>query len=1414
MKKTLITLVLLALSLLGIAQDLDSLNQNKYWVYRDRFKKHFTHIGGIRPGESLPMDVIRRNLNCGDFSGDRIESGDVMAAMGEYLGVLATEYYLLNQTDNYEALEACKHELYYAISAINKVDEFAEIFFDPLLNSPDTKGFFVRDNIPEDYYQYWEETDNIRFHGAHATSGFVPDSILVTSNNSINYQNGSPWLWANDRFAMKATDNPSYQGTPWFGLHAYKHDQCPTVRTLAETMADENLRVSNEMSQDHALGILLGIKFIKSYINDETLFIQPTANDSGMWVMAETRLIADRIMTHLAKNKITNQEFTFPIRVKDDDGNSTTKGLIEINFNEANYIIMNPVTGLPVDRGWEAFAMSHGYRKLGQDLTGLYYPPATIDVKSIHKKNNSGGGNGVLNWLINRLIDINDISKLDSLKLKAIWDTIPYLAANTSIVNDVNMQMVLRLGAATGLWTHQQFLTMAETQNFPWFELMYANLNSKTPLLSKQFYDSLLNQAACEGVSKWDLIEQYDTQFDLNGQITSIDTSLFQPHAPFNKSSIFSLPNRNYNSQAWIDGDFNGLDYMLLHNLFRISFANDIEKPAIAQGCPCKSTVNEGLTVVSGDTLKSIARFPEYRKINIRVPEFITHDMRIVSDGVLFPKGDLTICKGLVRLATRGKIQINTIDKSRPKELRINSGGVLELRPNSTLQLDTFSKVIIEPGGVLRIFAGSSIILDKGAVLEINGTLELMHSATLSPSSGSFGLGYVKMSNNGANSSFARAEIIGRPYSTINLFSAYQGFKILEINGTEAVTFPKEVEVSLTSGKTTLGDGSALIVEGKLTVADMDFDAENANQPYGYGLVTVGQKDIEIIRSTFKNGKVGIACHNYLNGNTPKIDQIEMENMDVGVYSQGLGFEIQGEFDNCNEGVYLVKPSIPGEIHNSRIENGGNGIVYDAQSTGSMRIRYGTIKDNQAFGVYGMNGSILLECSQFNSNGDAIYLQHNPFVSVNENQKAGGNIFQNNTTSVINCDAGAFQLDLVNGHSAFKNNTQLFDGYLMNHSGLLTPAPPTNKYRLASSYNYWDIFVPYQYDLKYIVGTAGKINAASVSLEHQNHFTSESTLYTKQTSLCPSYSSGAGSFAMTGAGAMLIDTDNQDITNPYYVNATLGDVFENINDVMYYQNNCLEAYYRAKSVFDYNLATLSHFDEYVLSRVYRTMMEGYGELFYDDNILVDKNGITTELLGTLEDLQTLGLNPADSFWRTMNVPICMDIAEVHRMNNRRDTAIMVLSDKRASVFDNEILQNIDNFICVISAEKDLMDGIIQITDMQGYECYNPEYQNAAPFAPINKDKIKEEAPQIDWAPQPNPAKTDVDIYFNLKTRRFVEIEVYNILGHKIASKPRAQFKTGVNTITFDVEDWPTGVYFVKFNYDSFSDSKRLLIKHD
>lgn len=91
---TIIILMVIECLTLHAQSPIETSIQNKYWVYRDRFRKQFIKIGDLE-GESLTADKIALNQGSWEYKG-KLNFGDVMAFHADYLGILASEFWLLN----------------------------------------------------------------------------------------------------------------------------------------------------------------------------------------------------------------------------------------------------------------------------------------------------------------------------------------------------------------------------------------------------------------------------------------------------------------------------------------------------------------------------------------------------------------------------------------------------------------------------------------------------------------------------------------------------------------------------------------------------------------------------------------------------------------------------------------------------------------------------------------------------------------------------------------------------------------------------------------------------------------------------------------------------------------------------------------------------------------------------------------------------------------------------------------------------------------------------------------------------------------------------------------------------------------------------------------------------------------------
>jgi len=127
-------------------------NLKKYWFYRYRLINDFMKIGANR-GESIPAGLRRIKGNINDPSEQDLKWGDSTIKLGQYIGVLATEYKLLK--DNGRNTFQTRKELYFALEAFNRLDETAESYFRCVTCLPnpqpgDLNGYFIKDDVTMD----------------------------------------------------------------------------------------------------------------------------------------------------------------------------------------------------------------------------------------------------------------------------------------------------------------------------------------------------------------------------------------------------------------------------------------------------------------------------------------------------------------------------------------------------------------------------------------------------------------------------------------------------------------------------------------------------------------------------------------------------------------------------------------------------------------------------------------------------------------------------------------------------------------------------------------------------------------------------------------------------------------------------------------------------------------------------------------------------------------------------------------------------------------------------------------------------------------------------------------------------------------------------------------------------------------
>lgn len=76
---------------------------------------------------------------------------------------------------------------------------------------------------------------------------------------------------------------------------------------------------------------------------------------------------------------------------------------------------------------------------------------------------------------------------------------------------------------------------------------------------------------------------------------------------------------------------------------------------------------------------------------------------------------------------------------------------------------------------------------------------------------------------------------------------------------------------------------------------------------------------------------------------------------------------------------------------------------------------------------------------------------------------------------------------------------------------------------------------------------------------------------------------------------------------------------------------------------------------------------------------------------------------------------------------------------------------------------------------------------------------------------PNPFNPITSIAFDLPIKADVSLEVYNVLGQRVANLNPGEMTAGKHTLTFDASQLSSGVYFYKLNAGDFTDTRKMTV---
>lgn len=426
-----------------------------YQAIRSRLTERYLRVGDCH-GCSIPAswyDSVRQQLVYEDESPRQI---------GWYLAVLATEQALLKK-NNLPSVHTEK-ELYYALQALNRLDNVAEFFY---CTSPGSIGW---DNEQQHYY---------RINSSGCGNEAPSDNL-----NGFMIREDVPPGW-HEQFPG---DKPVRHGdghSNWI-------------------VGDKISRHPNPFSQDQLYHVFFGLAFVTRFVDDSTLY-------DGVPLRKEARQIAARMM----------QIFS------------------------PDYKIIHPVTGIPLsatiggNAGIYAFPLAVAADFI---VNGTVYPTARNRQNTINTQNpyfTTQSGISAALW---------------KNFLSALW-----LGNSQASPNQVMTLLLVTISNAFNGWP--------DNKTIRFFRSVSSYINPDYRLFGNAF--SLLHgSTANTGYSKEEM-EYLLAQMDTKGPHRYSDQYCNVKQNPvWNRDCIFVQPPIPACRDKAFEGHFNGLDYLLLQNIY------------------------------------------------------------------------------------------------------------------------------------------------------------------------------------------------------------------------------------------------------------------------------------------------------------------------------------------------------------------------------------------------------------------------------------------------------------------------------------------------------------------------------------------------------------------------------------------------------------------------------------------------------------------------------------------------------------------------------------------------------------------------------------------------------------------------------------------------------------------------------
>ena len=428
----------------------------------------------------------------------------------------------------------------------------------------------------------------------------------------------------------------------------------------------------------------------------------------------------------------------------------------------------------------------------------------------------------------------------------------------------------------------------------------------------------------------------------------------FNPHRGYTQgnwrhSTQWQHPKRPQLSEQW--GFFNGVDFMLTYNLYRLAFTNTSNGNPFGAytECSCDNGVTQNIsfqetdsennswtldlkwnghkimpTTVQSPTVTTVTGYhTSYKELGINTYDYFANtNYNINNGGKVIIKGTTKLCgNNVMELGSTGELILGTGNVNEEGILYVTRNTTLNLEADGILTINNNSRVIIEEGALLSYHPNTIIQLNgENAVLEIRGKLDILAGATFQTS----GTGHVLFNIQNPDPSIAPDNVAGTPTSQLVFESTAnpKPLKFVVANGT--VLAPQSImqlfKVDGVYG--IIGENAQVFLQSEFQIQNSIIEGTGG---YGFIFATLNFTP-NIHHNEFVGGKNALSFIGKDNGRDIKIRYNTFQSVlnTIVMYDHSAHIAGNSFIDNCG-GVfagghlnYLVPPT-QGGLYKGRL---------------------------------------------------------------------------------------------------------------------------------------------------------------------------------------------------------------------------------------------------------------------------------------------------------------------------------------------------------------------------------------------------------------------------------------------------------------------------------------------------------------